>query len=101
MRRLIAKKKMTKAGLAALEGKLDVSAKRGRETRAAKIPPDIERALKKDPVVWRNFRTFPASYRRIRVGWIHFSRRRPSEFRKRLAYFVRMTRANKRFGMVQ
>ncbi|MGH2568684.1 MAG: YdeI/OmpD-associated family protein, partial [Bacteroidota bacterium] len=65
------------------------------------IPPDILRALKKNKAVWKNFQNFPESYKRIRIGWIDASRNRPDFFRKRLQYFLRMTRENKRFGMVQ
>jgi hypothetical protein len=65
------------------------------------VPADIARALKRDPVVWRNFQRFPASYKRIRIGWVDAARHRPEVMRQRLAYFIKMTRHNKRFGMVQ
>ena len=89
--------KMTKAGLVALRHEL--GSKRAKETR--KVPQDIEKALRKDPEVWRNFRRFPASYRTIRVGWIDGSRNRPDVFRTRLAYFVKKTKRNEMFGMVR
>ena len=98
IRRLVAAGKMTRAGLAA------VGETRSPGTRSARAPQpaaDIQAALRADPAVWANYRRFPASYRRIRVGWIEGARRRPAEFRKRLRYFVAMTRKNKRFGMVQ
>jgi hypothetical protein len=69
--------------------------------RNVAIPADIRAALKEDPIVWRNFSKFPASYKRIRVGWIDGSRNRPDFFERRLNYFIKMTRQNKRFGMVQ
>ena len=47
------------------------------------------------------FQRFPASYRRIRIGWVEGARDRPDEFRKRLRYFVAMTAKNKRYGMVR
>jgi uncharacterized protein YdeI (YjbR/CyaY-like superfamily) len=77
------------------------SAKTAARGRGPTLAPDIRAALQADPAVWRSFQRFPASYRRIRVGWIEGARRRPAEFRKRLRYFVEMTRENKRFGMVQ
>lgn len=91
VRRLIKERRMTPAGLAAMQG--------GR-TRA--IPAPILKALRKDPETWANFRKFPESYKRIRIGWIaaHI-KDRPAEYRKRLAYFLKMTKKNKRFGMVQ
>jgi uncharacterized protein YdeI (YjbR/CyaY-like superfamily) len=65
------------------------------------LPADIEEALRADDTVWRNFEAFPDSYKRIRVGWVDGSRQRQDVFEQRLNYFVRMTRQNKRFGMVQ
>src|SRR3989442_5669089 len=61
VRRLIKAGRMTKAGLAAIEhtGK-----------GSSKLPDDIVARLKKDAATWRNFQKFPASYKRIRVGWI-------------------------------
>jgi hypothetical protein len=52
-------------------------------------------------VTWRNFQRFPASYKRIRIGWIHAARSRRPAFEQRLRYFLKMTKQNKRFGMVQ
>ncbi|HEY8172501.1 MAG TPA: YdeI/OmpD-associated family protein [Dehalococcoidia bacterium] len=89
VRRLLELGLMTEAGLA-VAGDLDAK---------FKVPPDILRALKKDPEVWKNFQAFPESYKRIRIGWIHNSRRTASEvYEQRLDYFVRMTKQNKRFG---
>ena len=90
--RLIESGRMTKAGLAAI-------AHVG--TKSAKTPSDIERRLKQDPVTWRNFQRFPASYKRIRIGWIDAARHRREAFEQRLRYFLKMTKHNKRFGMVQ
>jgi uncharacterized protein YdeI (YjbR/CyaY-like superfamily) len=93
VRRLIAAGKMTEAGMAAIEAeKLD---------EPFVLAEDIERALKDDPETWRNFRAFPESYKRIRIGWIEGARRRPEFFEQRLGYFLKMTKQNKRFGMVQ
>lgn len=97
-RRLIKQGKMTRAGLAAMEAlKAKGSAPRSRIV----IPPDILKHLRKDKTIWENFQRFPSSYKRVRVGWIDASRKRPAEFEKRLRYFLKMTAQNKRFGMVQ
>ena len=90
--RLIESGRMTKAGLAAIAHV---------QKKVWKIPADIEGRLKKDAIAWRNFQRFPASYKRIRVGWIDAARSRRSAFEQRLRYFLRMTKQNKRFGMVQ
>ena len=68
-------------------------------TKKFSISDDILQALKADTQTWQNFSAFPESYRRIRIGWIEGARKRPQEFEKRLCYFLKMTAANKRFGM--
>ena len=83
--------RMTQAGLDAI-GNLDTP---------FVLAPDIEAALRADDETWRNYEAFPESYRRIRVGFVDGSRNRPEMFQRRLAYFLKMTRANKRYGMVQ
>jgi uncharacterized protein YdeI (YjbR/CyaY-like superfamily) len=92
VRRLIKAGRMTPAGLAAA-GDLSVETFR--------VPADILKALKADEQTWKNYNNFPATYQRIRVGWIEGARKRPAEFEKRLRYFLKMTALNKRFGMVQ
>jgi uncharacterized protein YdeI (YjbR/CyaY-like superfamily) len=83
--------RMTQAGLDAI-GDLDTP---------FTLPPDIEAALRADDETWHNYEAFPESYRRIRVGFIEGARNRPEMFQRRLAYFLKMTKANKRYGMVQ
>jgi len=103
LRRLLQKRKITRAGLIAAESVLDrirgTSVRRNQTSTA--LPPDILAALREDPATWKNFHRFPASYKRIRVGWIDGSRHRPGVFRQRLQYFLKMTKKNRRFGMVQ
>ena len=97
VRRLIRQRRMTRSGLEAIRHRFDSVAKTGR----VRIPSDILTALKLDRTIWYNFSRFPESYKRIRIGWIDASRHRPTVFRQRLGYFLKMTRLNKRFGMVQ
>lgn len=98
IRRLIASNKMTPAGLSAIAHHL--TKKKTLSPRFI-IPADIRAALQSEPAAWKNFRRFPLSYKRIRVGWIDASRNRPDFFRKRLQYFVRMCARNKQYGMVR
>jgi len=102
MRRLIRKKKVTRAGIEAAKDILGTlrRTQKGKGERV-KVPSDILNALKNDPITWKNFRRFPESYKRIRVGWIDGARSRPEVFQQRLRYFLKMTARNKRFGMVQ
>lgn len=66
--------------------------------RTPVIPKDILAALKADRKIWKNFRAFSDSYKRIRVGYIDGARNRPEEFAKRLRNFLKATKANRIIG---
>jgi uncharacterized protein YdeI (YjbR/CyaY-like superfamily) len=94
IRKLMMKKKMTRAGLAAI----------GNHTlkEKFKIPIDILVALKKDKKIWRTFQDFPESYKRIRVAFIESRKRQGKEqYQKALQHFLKMTAKNERFGYVK
>lgn len=95
--RLMKKRLMTKAGLKALEGLFDPNEK----LEPVKLKPDIEKALKEDPEVWKNYQAFPESYKRIRIGYIEHVRDRPEQFRSSLKHFIKKTKKNKKFGLVR
>lgn len=63
------------------------------------IPSDILKEIKKNKEAWKNFQKFSDSYKRIRIAYLDGSRNRPGEFRKRINYFIKMTAANKQFGI--
>jgi uncharacterized protein YdeI (YjbR/CyaY-like superfamily) len=96
---LIAQKKMTKAGLAAIAHVYKPEEDKHQEIL---FPPDIIRALKANREAWRNFQAFPESYKRIRVAFIE-SRKRHVRiyYQKSLRHFIDMTAKNKRFGFVK
>ena len=60
------------------------------------FPEDILEALRQDPAVWKNYQAFPEPYKRIRIAYIDAARKRPAEWEKRLAFFLRKTRENKK-----
>jgi uncharacterized protein YdeI (YjbR/CyaY-like superfamily) len=62
------------------------------------VPEDILAEIKSNKEAWKHFKKFSAAYKRIRIGFIDGARKRPAEFKKRLAYFIRMTEQNKQFG---
>lgn len=103
MRRLIAAGKMTNAGLESVkhhilnysEGMTEV------DFGEFKIPEDILTELKKDSVVWKNYNNFPGYYQRIRIAYIEEYRNTPDIFMRRLNYFIKKTKQNKRFGFIQ
>ncbi len=96
--RLIAQKKMTKAGLAAVAHVFDLTRKAGRLV----IPAAILKALKADKLAWANFQRFPERYKRIRIAYIISQRRHgKAAYQRALKYFIKMTGRNKRFGFVK
>jgi uncharacterized protein YdeI (YjbR/CyaY-like superfamily) len=98
IRRLIKAKKMTRVGLDSIKHHLDA---RTSAPKKFKLPNDILAALKSNTIAWKHFQKFPASYKSIRIGWIDGARKRPTEFHKRLKYFIAMTEKNKRFGTLR
>ena len=62
------------------------------------FPEDILAEIKKDRTAWANYENFSDAYKRIRVAYIEMARKRPEEFQKRLANFIRKTRENKQIG---
>jgi len=97
IRLLVKQKKMKSVGLTAIQ---HVSFDPAKNTKL-KISSDILKSLKKDEKTWENFQNFSESYKRIRIAWIEETRSRPELFKKRLAYFLKMTAKNKKYGMVQ
>ena len=59
------------------------------------FPPDILEAIASNKAALENFLSFPEPYKRIRVAYIDAARKRPDEFRKRLASFIGKTAENK------
>ena len=99
IRSLIARKKMTQAGLDAVAHVFDPVAD---ETEEFEIPQQILSALKANDRAWRNFQKFPGSYQRIRIAYIESRKRRGEQmYRKALQHFIDMTAQNKRFGFVK
>lgn len=74
----------------------------------AVIPADIERrlipkadiiaALKADPIVWKNFKSFPPLYQSIRIWNIERSRKNPAVFNRMLSNLIAHTRKGKMYG---
>jgi uncharacterized protein YdeI (YjbR/CyaY-like superfamily) len=62
------------------------------------FPPDIIKAIKDDKEAWKNYQKFSPGYQRIRIAYIDAARKRPEEFTKRLANFIKMTTQNKQIG---
>jgi uncharacterized protein YdeI (YjbR/CyaY-like superfamily) len=83
---------MTEAGLNVLP---DLS------PHSFQIPKDILEALQAEAQIWNNFQHFPDVYKRIRIGYIEEVRKQPGVFQKRLENFLKKTRENKMFGIIE
>jgi len=59
------------------------------------FPEDILAAIRADAVAWENYCRFSDAYKRIRIAYIDATRKRPTEFKKRLANFIQKTHENK------
>ncbi len=62
------------------------------------VAADILEAIKANPKAWDNYQSLSESYRRIRIAFVEGARGRPAEFKKRLAYFIRMIEKKRLFG---
>lgn len=89
LRRLVALGRVARDVLPALGPALE---------EANTLPGDILDAIRANKRAWKNFQRFSDAYKRIRIAFIDGARGRPQEFRKRLAYFIRMTEQNRQFG---
>jgi uncharacterized protein YdeI (YjbR/CyaY-like superfamily) len=99
VRELIAQKKMTKAGLAAIAHAYDPKTDKKEKFT---IPAGILKALKANKDAWNNFQKMPEAYKRIRIAYIESRKRHGVWMYKRaLDYFVKMTAQNKRIGFVK
>ncbi len=99
IRNLISQNRMTEAGLDAVAHVFDPDKDNPDDFV---IALDILEDLKANEAAWKNFQTFPESYKRIRIAYIDSRRRHGNEmFEKSLSHFIRMTEKNKRFGFVK
>jgi len=105
IRELFKEGKMTQAGLLHVGGDAHLSTKHA--SKALKqgklvIPAWIEKRLKENPLVWKNFQQFSPAYKKIRIDWVsETGPGRKDVQEKRLRYFIKMTEKNKRYGMLE
>lgn len=97
VRELVKKRKMTKAGLAAIAHIYDPNKDK---KEIFKIPPGILKAVKENKVAWNNFQKMPDSYKRVRISYIE-SRKRHGIFmyNKALNNFINNTAKGKKIGI--
>lgn len=59
------------------------------------FPPDIIEQIKLNKKAWKHYQSFSEPYKRIRIAYIEAARKRPEEFQKRLANFIKKTEQGK------
>ena len=106
IKELLAEGKMAPAGMVHLTGDKNSTNAHAKKVLNDKhkleIPNDVEKELKKDTEVWKNFQAFPENYKKIRIGWLNVGTLARKEVRKqRLNYLIKMTKKNKKFGTIQ
>jgi uncharacterized protein YdeI (YjbR/CyaY-like superfamily) len=62
------------------------------------VPLSLQRALRANPTVWKNFNSLPPSHQRSYIGWIIQAKREETQER-RLNEAIRMLAQNKRLGL--
>lgn len=62
------------------------------------IDCDILKALRKETVVWNNFKNFPPLYQRVRIDTIQIKKKQPELFNSRLKKFIENTSRNIMYG---
>src|SRR5256714_10358871 len=99
VRRLIAARRMTRAGLQRIRHVFDH--KKDTKKLVWRLPADIRERLEADPVVWKRFQRFPESYRRSRIRRSAAAPGPPEGFGPPLRYLLPPDAPNKRLRMVQ
>ena len=101
MKKLIAKKKMTKAGLEKIDPELLKDKKQAPlkpEKKDLIIPDRIINALKVSKLCWENFNKLAPSYKRLYVLWL-MDAKREETFQKRVNEAISLLLQNKKLGM--
>lgn len=69
------------------------------ETIPLEIPPELEKALKKNIVAWKNFNSFAPSYRKQYILWVMTAKREETR-QRRIQKTVALSEQNKKTGMM-
>jgi uncharacterized protein YdeI (YjbR/CyaY-like superfamily) len=89
---------VTQAGLAVFEPENTYDPALSERAGPVRLPPELERALRKNRNAWRNFLALAPSYRRDYVLWLA-NAKRPETKRKRLAEALERLERNEKLGM--
>jgi uncharacterized protein YdeI (YjbR/CyaY-like superfamily) len=98
MRKLIAGRRMTKAGLAKIDPALLAAPPPKQSTGALRVPPYMKRALDANRKAREAFDALAPSYRRHYVGWITAAKKEETRLR-RLAEAISLLEKGRALGM--
>lgn len=95
--RMIKQKKMTSAGLKAIQHVFDPE-----KEKKFVVPKKILAKIKENPEAWENFKKMPLWYKKVRISYIESRKKQGKEaFEKSLRYFIKMAGKNKRIGFLR
>ena len=101
VRKLIAERRMTEAGLSKISAEVLAECARPQAPRTKKVlvvPPYFKKALAADKRAWENFNKLAPSYKRQYVEWVASARREETRA-KRLEETKELLSQNKKLGM--
>jgi uncharacterized protein YdeI (YjbR/CyaY-like superfamily) len=100
VRRMIRQRKMTRAGMALVEDARRSGQWQRASARANAIepPPDLKRALARNPGARENFEAFAPSYRKMYIGWV-LDAKRDETRKRRIEKVVERSALNKKSGI--
>lgn len=101
VRKLVAQRRMTKAGLAKISAEVlaeQTPAKPRVMQKEIEIPQYFKEAIKRNKEAWENFNRLAPSYRRQYVGWV-VSAKREDTRKKRLQEAKNLLSKNQKLGM--
>jgi uncharacterized protein YdeI (YjbR/CyaY-like superfamily) len=99
--KMISKKKMTKAGIELVE----IAKKNGWWEKAYssktefEMPQELLKALKANPIAFKNFYNFPPSSQNNYIGWVK-SAKRAETIKRRISFVVERSNKNLKPGMM-
>lgn len=95
--KMIQEEKMSDSGLKKFKERIEYD--KALETIPLKIPPELEKALKKNIVAWKNFNSFAPSYRKQYILWVMKAKKEETR-QRRIQQTVALSEQNKKPGMM-
>lgn len=82
VKRLIKEKKMTPAGLKVFAPTKQNTAPVASTPKSLNLPPDLSRGLRARVTAWKNWQTYPPSFRRLAIWWVRSAKKPETRVRR-------------------